>query len=214
MHQTPTYEGFDEDWKTRVESYISQNERAFKTDPFIKYDESEEGDASPLVTPPTVDEVIEHLNKCRTRSAAGLDGVGYALLKKAPNSYLAYIAKFFGACMGIGYFPKAWKHAKVIMIPKPNKDASIAKNYRPISLLSCIGKLFERLLAGRISKYLEKKGLFNKNQSGYRSGKMTSDHLLRLVEESHEGFRKGQVTASLFLDAEAAFDKCWHDRLR
>ena len=38
---------------------------------------------------------------------------------------------------------------------------------------------------------------------------MTSDHLLRLVEESHEGFRKGQVTASLFLDAEAAFDKCW-----
>ena len=43
---------------------------------------------------------------------------------------------------------------------------------------------------------------------------MTSDHLLRLVEESHEGFRKGQVTASLFLDAEAAFDKCWHDGLR
>ena len=74
------------------------------------------------------------------------------------------------------------------MIPKPNKDASIAKNYRPISLLSCIGKLFERLLAGRMSKYLEKNGLFFKNQSGYRRGKMTSDHLLRLVEESHDGF--------------------------
>ena len=43
---------------------------------------------------------------------------------------------------------------------------------------------------------------------------MTSDHLLRPVQESHEGFRKGQVTASLFLDAEAAFDKCWHDGLR
>ena len=43
---------------------------------------------------------------------------------------------------------------------------------------------------------------------------MTSDHLLRLVEESHEGFRKGDVTASLFLDAEAAFDKCWHNGIR
>ena len=43
---------------------------------------------------------------------------------------------------------------------------------------------------------------------------MTSDHLLRLVEESHEGFRNGHVTASLFLDAEAAFDKCWHNGIR
>ena len=43
---------------------------------------------------------------------------------------------------------------------------------------------------------------------------MTSDHLLRLVDESHQGFRSGNVTASLFLDAEAAFDKCWHDGLK
>ena len=43
---------------------------------------------------------------------------------------------------------------------------------------------------------------------------MSSDHLLRLVEESHKGFREGKVTASLFLDAEAAFDKCWHDGVR
>ena len=81
-------------------------------------------------------------------------------------------------------------------------------------LLSCLGKLFERLLAGRISKYLEQKGLFNKNQSGYRSGKMSSDHLLRLVEESHKSFREGNAPASLFLDAEAAFDKCWHDGIK
>ena len=43
---------------------------------------------------------------------------------------------------------------------------------------------------------------------------MSSDHLLRLVEESHKGFREGKVTASLFLDSEAAFDKCWHDGIR
>ena len=41
-----------------------------------------------------------------------------------------------------------------------------------------------------------------------------TDHLLRLVEESHKGFREGEVTASLFLDAEAAFDKCWHDGVK
>ena len=214
VHQTPDYVGFDDGWKISVERYIQQNNVAFKTNPIAKYLEPEEGDDSPLITPPTVDEVADHLRNCRTNSAPGQDGIGYNLLKKVPPSYLAYITKFFAACIRIGYFPKAWKHAKTIMVPKPGKDLSIAKNYRPISLLSCLGKLFERLLAGRLSKYLETKGLFNKNQSGYRKGKMSSDHLLRLVEESHKGFRNNEVTASLFLDAEAAFDKCWHDGVR
>ena len=214
VHQTPDFEGFDDGWKVSVERYIQQNDRAFKTNPIAKYLEPEQGDSSPLVIPPTVEEVADHLTNCKTNSAAGFDAVGYDLLKKVPPSFLAYITKFYGACLRLGYFPKAWKQAKTIMVPKPNKDLSSAKNYRPISLLSCLGKLFERLLAGRISKYLEHNNLFNKNQSGYRRGKMSSDHLLRLVEESHKGFREGKVTASLFLDAEAAFDKCWHDGIR
>jgi hypothetical protein len=43
---------------------------------------------------------------------------------------------------------------------------------------------------------------------------MTLDQLLRLVEESHLGFKQGKVTVALFLDTEAAFDKCWHDGVR
>ena len=206
--------GFDDGWKISVERYIQQNNVTFKTNPIAKYLEPEEGDTSSLIIQPTMDEVADHLRHCKTNSAAGHDGVGYNLLKRVPPSYLAYITKFYGACIRIGYFPKAWKHAKTIMVPKPGKDLSSAKNYRPISLLSCLGKLFERLLAGRLSKFLESQGMFNKNQSGYRKGKMSSDHLLRLVEETHKGFRAGDVTASLFLDAEAAFDKCWHDSIR
>ena len=102
---------------------------AFKTNPIAKYLEPEEGDTSPLVTPPTVEEVANHLRNSKTNSAPGQDGVGYNLLKKVPPSYLAYITKFYGACIRIGYFPKAWKHAKIIMVPKPGKDLSSAKNY-------------------------------------------------------------------------------------
>ena len=206
--------GFDDGWKVSVERYIGQNNASFTTDPIGKYLEPEEGDTSPLVRTPTVEEILQHLKRCKTNSAPGFDGIGYNLLKKAPESFWAFIGKFFGECLRIGYFPKEWKHAKAIMIPKPGKDLSLAKNYRPISLLSCIGKIFERLLAGRLSHYLESNRYFNKNQSGYRRGKMSSDHLLRLVEESHQGFRNGEKTAALFLDAEAAFDKCWHDGVR
>ena len=157
VHQTPECVGFDDGWKISVERYIQNNDKSFTTNPIAKYLEPEEGDTSPLVIPPTVEEVADHLRNCRTNSAAGHDGIGYNLLKKVPPSYLSFITKFFGACIKIGYFPKAWKHAKTIMIPKPGKDLSSAVNYRPISLLSCLGKLFERLLAGRLSSYLEKK---------------------------------------------------------
>ena len=147
VHQTPEYVGFDDGWKISVERYIQENDITFNTNPIAKYLEPEQGDSSPLVLPPTVDEVADHLKFCKTNSAAGQDGVGYNLLKMVPPSYLAYITKFYGACIRIGYFPKAWKHAKTIMVPKPGKDLSSAKNFRPISLLSCLGKLFERLLA-------------------------------------------------------------------
>jgi hypothetical protein len=214
VHQTPGYKGFDDGWKVSVERYLMQYPFAFTQNPIARYLEPEDGDDSALLANPTPEEVISHLAKCKPKSAAGLDGISYRLLKRAPKSLMLYITKVFGACVRLGYFPKPWKIAKTIMIPKPKKDHSIAKNYRPISLLSCLGKLFERLIAGQLSKHLEDNGLFNKNQSGYCKGKMTTDQLLGLVEECHMGFKKGQTTASLFLDAEAAFDKCWHDRVR
>ena len=52
--------------------------------------------------------------------------------------------------------------------------------------------------------------MFAKSQSGFRRKRMTSEQLLRLLEESHCAFKKQQSTAALFLDAEAAFDRCWH----
>ena len=79
VHQTPEFVGFDDGWKISVERYIQQNDIAFKTNPISRYLEPEEGDDSPLVIPPTVSEVADHLRYCKTNS--GQDGVGYDLLK-------------------------------------------------------------------------------------------------------------------------------------
>ena len=214
IHQEPNFHGFNDGWKASVESYLSENETVYKTNPLQQYLETENGDDSPLVQRVTVEELRQNLSRCKNRSAVGQDGLSYRLLKKVPDAYLERICSLFSQCLHIGFFPSKWKKAKTILIPKPGKDIKQAKNYRPISLLSCLGKLLERIIAFRLSTHLELKNQFAKSQSGFRAGHMTSEQLFRLAEECHMSFKKQQVVAALFLDAEAAFDKCWYSGIR
>ena len=100
------------------------------------------------------------------------------------------------------------------MTPKCGKDNKDAKNWRPISLISALAKLFERIIATRLSAFLEKNNLLSSSQSGFRNRRMTSEQLFRLAEDSIGTMKTKGVTAALFLDAEAAFDQAWHDAIR
>ena len=70
------------------------------------------------------------------------------------------------------------------MLPKPEKDNKIRTNYRPISLLRCIGKVFEKIIAHRMRSKLEE-SLFNKWQIGYRNKRCAMEHILRLADDAH-----------------------------
>ena len=214
IHQEPNHSNFDDNWKASVETFLQENRRAFETDMNETYVLPEQGDDSPMCNTVTLDELEATLAKCKNRSAAGKDGINYLLLKKLPKETKHSLCIIFSDAIRLGYFPLVWKSALVKMLPKPNKDAKFAKNFRPISLLSCIGKILERILAQRISSFMEENNLFAKSQSGFRRHRMTAEQLLRLSEESHMAFQKQQSVAALFLDAEAAFDKCWHNGIR
>ena len=121
---------------------------------------------------------------------------------------------FFNILVNIGYFPSPWKAAKAIVIPKPGKSPLNPNNYRPISLLSCIGKLFERVLSTKIRNYLESNKVLNNNQSGFRNNKGTFNALFRLTETIKLGFQRKNITTAVFLDAEKAFDQTWHNGLK
>ena len=100
------------------------------------------------------------------------------------------------------------------MLLKPDKLASLTTSYRPISLISSIMKLLERVIEQRLRSHLEKIGFLNKHQSGFRRVKSTDDHLFRPSQSIMESFNRGEHVVAAFLDVEKAFDNVWHNGLR
>ena len=100
------------------------------------------------------------------------------------------------------------------MLIKPDKPPSQTTSYRPISFLSAIMKLFERVIEKRFRKHLEDNGFFSKYQSGFRKSKSKNDHLFRLSQTIMESFNRGEHVIVAFLDVEKAFDNVWHNGLR
>ena len=107
-----------------------------------------------------------------------------------------------------------WKLANVIPIFKKGDKQSIV-NYRPISLLPICGKIFEKIIFNNLYSYLNVNNLITRNQSGFRPGDSTTNQLLFLVDEIHQGFEDPKLleVRAVFLDISKAFDKVWHDGL-
>jgi len=112
-----------------------------------------------------------------------------------------------------GQMPKEWRHAIVLPIVKPGKDPHQAKSYRPISLTPTLSKVMERMVANRLSWYLEKGNMINNMQTGFRKNHSTVDQIIRLQDTINRGLRTNSHTLAVFLDFEKAFDMMWRARL-
>jgi len=100
------------------------------------------------------------------------------------------------------------------MLLKLKKDYKDPNNYRPISLLSTVGKLFEKILSRRMQYHFAEIGFFNDWQRAYLCKKEASEHIYRIGEEIRLAKAKKWMTAIVSLDVEKAFDSVWHDGIR
>jgi retron-type reverse transcriptase len=111
------------------------------------------------------------------------------------------------------HFPKSWKEAKVITLPKPGKDPKFPQNLRPISPLSTTRKLFEKVILNIVKKHIEERSLLNASQFGFRSRHNTTLQCMRLTDNVTLNFNNKISTVAVFLDIEEAFDTAWHSGL-
>jgi hypothetical protein len=120
------------------------------------------------------------------------------------------LTHLFNQCRRLVHFPKPWKEAKVITLPKPGKDPKFPPNLRPISLLSTTGKLFEKVILQIDQGHIEERSLFNASQFGFRACHNTTLQGMRLTNHVTLNFSNNMSTVAVFLDFVKAFCTTWH----
>ena len=112
-----------------------------------------------------------------------------------------------------GCLPKEWKHAVVVPILKPGKEASDPGSYRPIALTAVLCKIMERLVTNRLVYFLETRGLLVNIQNGFRNGRSTMESVAMLDQDIKRAFNNKEVVVGVFLDIEKAYDSLWKEGL-
>ena len=138
--------------------------------------------------------------------AAGFDGVPDEILKLAKNALSALLTNLFITMFDISYFPAAWATGIIRSIIKGGIKNNPG-NYRGISLLGCISKIFTGIIDKRLVNWTEKRKLFGYSQAGFREGKGTVDHIfvLRALAERYLSRKRGKFYCC-FVDFSKAFD--------
>ena len=113
-------------------------------------------------------------------------------------------------CLKESCFPDCWKVLSVVLVFKNVGERSAAKNYRPVSLLSVVSKVFEKLVNNRFVDHLEKYGLFSDFQYGLRSSRSTADLLTVVSDRIARAFNRSGATRAVALDISKVFDRVWH----
>ncbi|XP_045122669.1 uncharacterized protein LOC123511112 [Portunus trituberculatus] len=156
-------------------------------------------------------ELSSALATLKPGKAPGLDKVPYDFIRHLTPPLRACLLQIYNSSWQSGQFPSTWKSAILIPIHKPGKDPTLPSAYRPISLLSCIGKLLERLVNTRLTWWLEANNKLVEEQCGFRPHRSTLDLLGQIEYHICDTYCQRQVMTALFLDLEDAFDSAPHE---
>ena len=136
--------------------------------------------------------------------APGPDGILNNLLKHLPEDTLKILKEILNIIWISGDFPPQWRAATVI----PNQTRT-TRTHSVLALTSCIYKVLERMINTCFIWYLEKHGILDKSQCGFRKHRSTTDHLVSLERYVRDAFAQKQQVVGLFFDLEKAYETTW-----
>ena len=154
-------------------------------------------------------DLMNCIRNLKDNKAPGPDNITNEILKL--NGLRDVLLSLFNLCLRSGLVPSQWKRCILMPIPKDaKKDPLIPTNYRTISLISCIAKLYSSLINIRITKFCEDNNLLVEEQNGFRKNRSCMEHVFSLTSCIDYKLRNGGSAFVCFLDMKKAFD--WINR--
>ena len=157
----------------------------------------------------TADEIEKCISKLNNNKACGFDEIINEYIKVTKSKMLPIYVGLFNLILNTGTIPEIWSHGKIMPIYKNSGNSTDPNNYRPISILSCLGKLFTALLSERLNTFMEEDEILKENQAGFRKHYSTTDHIFSLYSLLEIlKYEKKKLFCS-FIDLSKAFDSVW-----
>ncbi|GIY50049.1 uncharacterized protein CDAR_597521 [Caerostris darwini] len=154
----------------------------------------------------SIQEIEEIIANIKPNKAPGPDNIPGEIVKEMFYANKHLYTNLFNKLLKTGLFPTSWKDANVVLIPKENKNLELAEHYRPICLLSAWGKTFDKLIAKRITYYLEQANYFSINQFGFRRRRSTVTAIQNIKSFINQAADENKIVCLISLDIKNAFN--------
>ena len=158
-------------------------------------------------------DIAMNLKKLKLTTNTDILGMDCKLLRLASSIISEDLSDMINLSIKSDTVPQDWKIARVTPIYKGNGSKEDPTNYRPISVVCHIAKVFEKVIARQFINYLTKHNLISENQSAYLKGHSTQTSLHRVIDDIYESMDEGEITAACFIDITKCFDSIDHKLL-
>jgi hypothetical protein len=165
-----------------------------------------------FLEPATEQEIINVVKTFRNGVATGYDNIPLFVIKDNIDIIANPLTHLVNLSLSSGTFPDLLKIARVVPVFKSD-DRRLLSNYRPISILPILSKVFEKIVYNRLINYIDRFHILIDNQYGFRSGHSTYLALLQLYNKISSAIDKNEFIIGIFLDLSKAFDTVSHDIL-
>ena len=153
----------------------------------------------------TYDDSVAKLHSFRSDCSSGYDSISFKNIKPVIDDIASPLTFIINSGIKANYYHNAWKIQRITPVPKINTPTEFT-DYRPVSILPILWKVYERLICKQIVSYIDDNLLYKPTMSGFRRNHSTTTLLLKIREDIMKAIEKGEVTLTVFADFSKAFD--------
>jgi len=200
---------FDSDFKRVVQEELRRNPPSQCCHPGR---EPNDTDDCTWCKPITLDEIRGRIARLKRRKSPGADDILPEFIIHGGDEMVLSLQVLFNHSFFSSSLPFLWRLAEVVPVRKARRGCK-ASDFRPISLLSVVGKLLDGIIADRLSHHAETNRWFPPFMGGFRRGRSSIDQVLHFTEDVFAAFRARKVCVTAFLDLSAAYDRLYREGL-